>query len=134
MGFGFYHYNRLPIPKVSRQVPVASNIAKAIRDLRELFPGDGVVITSKEVLESYRASKYTNYTGSEKATPHSVIVFPSSTEDVVRIVKVARKWNIPMVPCGSNTGLEGHTANVSSHFLVLVRPSNRISFKITVSA
>ena len=40
---------------------------------------------------------------------HSIIVYPQSTEDVVKIVNVATKYKIPVVPYASATSLEGHT-------------------------
>ncbi|TDL17853.1 hypothetical protein BD410DRAFT_753866 [Rickenella mellea] len=40
---------------------------------------------------------------------HSVVVFPGSTEDVVQIVKVARKFKMPIIPYSGGTSLEGHT-------------------------
>jgi hypothetical protein len=47
--------------------------------------------------------------------PHSVVVYPDSTEDVVKIVNVARKYRMPIVPYSGGTSLEGHFAGVSTH-------------------
>jgi D-lactate dehydrogenase (cytochrome) len=37
------------------------------------------------------------------------IVYPRSTEDVVRLVKIASKHAIPLIPYCAGTSLEGHT-------------------------
>lgn len=43
---------------------------------------------------------------------HSVVVYPRSTEDVVKIVNISRKWRIPITPYSGGTSLEGHTSGV----------------------
>ncbi|KAI0029367.1 FAD-linked oxidase-like protein [Vararia minispora EC-137] len=45
---------------------------------------------------------------------HSVVVYPESTEDVVKIVKVANKYRVPVVPYAAGTSLEGHLNGSSS--------------------
>lgn len=42
------------------------------------------------------------------ASSPSVVVYPSSTEDVVKIVKVAGKYKMPVIPYSGATSLEGH--------------------------
>lgn len=44
---------------------------------------------------------------------HSVVVYPSTTEDVVKIVKVATKSRMPIIPYSGGTSLEGNTRGVS---------------------
>ncbi|KAJ3516864.1 hypothetical protein NMY22_g14101 [Coprinellus aureogranulatus] len=39
---------------------------------------------------------------------HTVIVRPQTTEDVVKIVKIANKYRMPVVPYSGATSLEGH--------------------------
>lgn len=45
---------------------------------------------------------------------HSVIVYPISTEDVVKIVKIAVKYRMPIIPYSGGTSLEGHTRGHSN--------------------
>jgi FAD/FMN-containing dehydrogenase len=47
--------------------------------------------------------------------PHSVVVYPDSTEDVVKIVNLARKYRMPIIPYSGGTSLEGHFAGVRNH-------------------
>lgn len=44
---------------------------------------------------------------------HSVVFYPSSTEDVVRMVKIATKYRMPVIPYSGATSLEGQTRSVS---------------------
>ncbi len=46
-------------------------------------------------------------------SPHSVVAYPESTEDVVKIVKIASKHRMPITPYSGATNLEGHTRGVS---------------------
>ena len=43
----------------------------------------------------------------------SVVVWPQSTEDVVKIMKTAVKYRMPVIPYSGGTSLEGHTRGVS---------------------
>lgn len=93
-----------------------SDLTHAISDLHQAFRGTDRVLTDSEVLKTYGLPKYTTYIGSEDARPHGVVVLPLSTEDVVAIVSIARKWGVPIVPLGNGTSLEGHTGGVSGPF------------------
>ena len=44
----------------------------------------------------------------------SVVVYPKSTADVVKIVKTAVKYRMPVIPYSGATSLEGHFRAVSS--------------------
>ena len=39
---------------------------------------------------------------------HSVVVYPNSTADVVKVMKIANKYRMPIVPYAGGTSLEGH--------------------------
>jgi FAD/FMN-containing dehydrogenase len=41
-------------------------------------------------------------------------VHPKSTEDVVKIVNIARKYRVPIVPYSGATSLEGHFSGVDA--------------------
>ena len=43
----------------------------------------------------------------------AVVVYAESTEDVVKIVKIAKKYRIPITPWSGGTSLEGHVTAVS---------------------
>jgi len=68
---------------------------------------------------------------------HSVIVYPENTEDVVKIVKIANKYKMPLVPYSGATSLEGHLRGVreqSTYFAVLTNifgSTPRVAFAST---
>lgn len=43
-----------------------------------------------------------------KASPPDVVVFPESTEDVRTIISIASRYDVPVIPYGLGTSLEGH--------------------------
>eukprot|EP00026_Physarum_polycephalum_P003196 Phypoly_transcript_03206.p1 GENE.Phypoly_transcript_03206~~Phypoly_transcript_03206.p1 ORF type:complete len:546 (+),score=76.96 Phypoly_transcript_03206:855-2492(+) len=43
------------------------------------------------------------------APPPNAIVYPMTTEEVAAIVKLCGKYNVPIIPYGAGTSLEGHT-------------------------
>ena len=66
------------------------------------------------------------YDGSiEKGRPDCV-VFPRSTEDVVRIVKVATEHKLPVVGRGAGTGLSGGTIATEGGLMVAFARMNKI--------
>ena len=41
-------------------------------------------------------------------SPHAVVVHANSTEDVVKVVKIANTHRVPVVPYAAGTSLEGN--------------------------
>jgi D-lactate dehydrogenase (cytochrome) len=99
------------------QYGTPSDFQSAIRDLISLFPSPdhgsssrhSIVSTDPDVLDTHGMSPF--LLSHEKSSP-SVVVFPQSTEDVVKIVGVANKWKMPIIPYSGGTSLEGHTLGV----------------------
>ncbi|KAI9430533.1 FAD-binding domain-containing protein [Lactarius indigo] len=83
------------------------DFARAIEELRASFVGEAVTIAPDELV-AHGFSPNCHHPG----LPHSVVVYPTSTEDVVKIVNVARKYRMPIVPYAGGTSLEGHFAGV----------------------
>src|SRR2546421_12150544 len=48
----------------------------------------------------------------DRSTPE-IVAMPACTEDVVAIVKIATRYNAPIVPRGAATGLRGGAITVS---------------------
>lgn len=46
------------------------------------------------------------------SSPHSLIARVKSTEDVVKVVKISRKYRIPVTAYSGGTSLEGHFGGV----------------------
>src|SRR6266853_5822724 len=71
-----------------------------IRSLKALLP-KGQVFTDRASIVSYEVDA-----GMDRGMPEG-IVFPRSTEDIVRIVRWATEHAIPLVARGAGTGLSG---------------------------
>lgn len=46
--------------------------------------------------------------------PHTVVVYPACTEDVVKVVKIANKYRMPVIPYSGATSIEGQFLGVRS--------------------
>ncbi|ESK96801.1 fad-binding [Moniliophthora roreri MCA 2997] len=97
---------------------------QAIEELREAFKHDPeAVATDPEELRIHGFSENDYLPG----TPHTVVVYPLSTEDVVKIVKIATKYRMPITPYSGATSLEGHTrGSASGSICVDVSHMNKI--------
>ncbi|KAK7049393.1 D-lactate ferricytochrome c oxidoreductase [Paramarasmius palmivorus] len=91
-----------------RGYATAREVQVAIEKLKAAFPDEGRVSTDPEDLKVHGSSENSYH----PASPHSVVVRPLSTEDVVTIVKIANECVMPMVVYSGATSLEGHYSGV----------------------
>jgi len=77
---------------------------RAIAELRETFPSEDAVTIDPEDLHVHGYSENDYHPGSL----HTVVVYPHSTEDVVKIVEIANKYKMPITPYSGATSLEGN--------------------------
>jgi len=93
--------------------------ASLLRDLDSLL-GPGNVLHQKEDLVLYE------YDGSvEKGRP-DVVVFPHTSEEVSRIVKLAAEHQVPIVGRGAGTGLSGGALARGGGVMIVFARMNRI--------
>lgn len=103
---------KLPQPETSSNAisyGTKEDVQRAIAELKQALPKEGAVNTDPNVLQMYGSSDKSYH----PASPHSVVVRPETTDDVVAIVDVARKYRVPIVPYSGATSLEGHFSGVS---------------------
>jgi D-lactate dehydrogenase (cytochrome) len=84
----------------------------AIREIEGLYMARGLgdrVSTDVEDLETHGVSDWSHH---EAARP-TVVVWVTSTDEVVEVVKVAKKHRVPITPFSGGTSLEGHFSSVS---------------------
>jgi D-lactate dehydrogenase (cytochrome) len=55
-----------------------------------------------------------------------VVCFPSTTQDVVAIVGISQRFNLPVIPFGAGTSLEGHVHAVRGGITINLREMNRV--------
>ncbi|KAJ7879579.1 FAD-linked oxidase-like protein [Mycena olivaceomarginata] len=98
--------------KQATQTPkygTAEDFKLAAKELKEALPPGSyprtlrAVSTDNADLVIHGGSPYHYHDG----IPHSVVVYPESTEDVVKVVKIANKYRMPVVPYSGATSLEG---------------------------
>src|SRR5271166_1262219 len=61
----------------------------------------------------------------ERSVP-DVVVFPTSTEHVVEIVKLCERHDVPFVPRGAGTSLAGGTLTIGGGVMVCLTRMKRI--------
>jgi glycolate oxidase subunit GlcD len=81
-------------------------VKEAVAKLRAILP-ERFVLTSSTDLALYECDAETL----DLARP-DIVVLPSTTEEVSRIMKVAAQYNIPITPRGAGTGLSGGATTV----------------------
>jgi D-lactate dehydrogenase (cytochrome) len=55
-----------------------------------------------------------------------IVCFPTSTEEIVEIVTICRRFGVPIVPFGAGTSLEGHVHALRGGVCIDMRDMNRI--------
>ncbi|CAN5501471.1 FAD-binding oxidoreductase [soil metagenome] len=92
----------------------------ALTKLKSIFPGDRL-LTDESSFQHYGR----DWTKHFDIKP-SAIVFPLSTDDVVRVVKFARAEKIGLVPSGGRTGLSGGACALNGEIVVSFEKMNRV--------
>jgi D-lactate dehydrogenase (cytochrome) len=55
-----------------------------------------------------------------------VVCFPTTTEEVVEIVRISARYQLPVVPFGAGTSLEGHVQALRGGITIDLRQMNRV--------
>jgi D-lactate dehydrogenase (cytochrome) len=77
----------------------------AIKELETIFSDkEGRVSTDKEDLEAHGISDWSYH----EAKMPTVVVWAESTDEVKKVVDIARKYKVPITPFSGGTSLEGH--------------------------
>ena len=87
-------------------------LQSAIQELQNTFTEEHVVETNPNVLQQYGSSDNSYH----PSAPHSVAIRVQSTEDVVKVVNISRKYRVPIIAYSGATSLEGHYSGVSYPF------------------
>jgi len=99
------------------------------KSIKEFLP-DGRIIKGPRVPDRYRFDALRPYRPYPKLRKRgyipSVLVRPQSTEEVLHIVRVARKLRAPLVPYGAGTGLMGAAIAVRGGIMVDTSLMNQI--------
>lgn len=78
---------------------------QAAMEIADSLKDEDVVSYDEDVIENHGHSEWS--TSSTKERPVAV-VYPRSTEDVVMIARICSEHNVPMVPFGAGSSVEGN--------------------------
>jgi len=104
------------VPTLSTQ----SRTPALAEELQAIAGEDGVVSKPDELLV-YECDAYTL----EKNLP-SAVVLPRTTEQVVAIIKLCARHNLPFIPRGAGTGLSGAVLAVTGGVMIALSRMNKI--------
>jgi glycolate oxidase len=102
-------------------VSVVSLFMTDLADRLRSIVGRDAVLTSPSELLTYECDGYTI----EKKTP-DVVVFPTTTEQVVRVVRLCGELGLPFLPRGAGTSLAGGCLPVGGGVMVTLTRMKRI--------
>ncbi|GES57819.1 D-lactate dehydrogenase [Aspergillus terreus] len=101
-----------------------SNLQAAWADFVEIL-GKENVSTENTDLEMHSGSDWSSYSRKANEKPF-LVLYPSSTEEVSRIMKVCHQRLIPVTPYSGGTSLEGHFAPTRGGVCIDFRRMDRI--------
>ncbi len=105
----------------TQPVPTATPVSQPLLDrFREIVGDDGLLYNPEELLV-YECDGYVV----EKKAP-DVVVFPTSTEQVVAIVKLCNEFDVPFVPRGAGTSLAGGCLPVGGGVMITLTRMRQI--------
>jgi D-lactate dehydrogenase (cytochrome) len=58
--------------------------------------------------------------------PPAIVCFPHTTDEVAAIVTISARWQVPLVPFGAGTSLEGHVNAIHGGICLDLREMNRV--------
>ncbi|KDN41676.1 hypothetical protein K437DRAFT_258163 [Tilletiaria anomala UBC 951] len=88
----------------------AYNFDAAIKELQSFLPEDRLSFEESE-RETHGHSSWSYH----PSHPHAAVVYPIDVSEVVRIVKIAGKHKVPLVPYAGGTSLEAHYSAPDPH-------------------
>ena len=91
-----------------------------INELRNIVGADAVVAEEQELLV-YECDAYTL----QKNLP-TAVVLPATTEEVVAVVKLCKRLQLPIIPRGAGTGLSGAVLAVDGGVMIALTRMNRV--------
>ena len=96
-------------------------VPQAFLDALEARFGAAQYSSSQAVREQHGRDE-----GSLQAPPPSAVVFAESTQDVSFVVKLASEYNVPIIPYGAGSSLEGHLLAIQGGISLDVSRMNQV--------
>ncbi|KAI9491529.1 hypothetical protein BDB00DRAFT_766871 [Zychaea mexicana] len=110
LGAGYYYYNNNNNNNnvaIAKSQPTTqstqSAIQQAFHELQKVLPSEHVTVDE----ETLQLHGYSNNSYHNEGSPN-IVVYPTNTQEVVQIVKIANTLNVPIIAFSGGTSLEGH--------------------------
>src|SRR3954454_13812448 len=107
---------KMPTPDAA----VLTRRREIVEALREIVPGEGVIVETDE-LRAYESDGLTAY-----QTLPMVVVLPSTTEQVSRVLKYCNEIGVKVVPRGAGTSLSGGALPLADGIILGLGKFNKI--------
>ncbi|EJD00218.1 FAD-binding domain-containing protein [Fomitiporia mediterranea MF3/22] len=100
----------------------SEDIQPLLLELHNALVDTDAVSTHTSDLEAFSQSKYPQYTG----VPHALVVHVRTTDEVVKVVRLASKYRVPIVPYSAGTSLEGNVSGNKKSICIDLSRMNQI--------
>jgi D-lactate dehydrogenase (cytochrome) len=97
----------------------AERIGPAIAELKRLFGPRATDATAVREHHSHGESYHPS------ALP-DVVCYPATTDEVAEVVRISQRFQVPVIPFGAGTSLEGHVHAIRGGITIDLREMNRI--------
>jgi len=107
------------LPLTQGQPPAGAVTREVVRELERAL-GKERVLSTREELIAYE------FDGTIERGKPQAVVFPESTEDVAAAVRVAHRFDVPVIPRGAGTGLSGGAVAAVGGVIIAMARMKRI--------
>jgi glycolate oxidase len=112
------------VPPVVTTSPVYTRLTETRK--AEIVEQLGTIVGARYVLHStYDLMMYEYDASIERGKP-DIVVLPASAEEIAAIVKLAQRYQLPVVPRGAGTGLSGGAIPIHGGIVIVFARMNRI--------
>jgi D-lactate dehydrogenase (cytochrome) len=98
---------------------VSDAVALAVSDLKTLL---GARASDADAVREHHSHGESYH----PPAPPDVVCFPASTDEVVHIVRISRRYQLPIVPFGAGSSLEGHVQALRGGITIDLRGMNHV--------
>ena len=91
----------------------------AVSELKQLLGSRASDVAAVREHHSHGESYHT-------PAPPAIVCFPHTTGEVAAIVTTSARWQVPLVPFGAGTSLEGHVNAIHGGICLDLREMNRV--------
>ena len=92
---------------------------KQIAELQEIVGADNCLTAAADRLTHA-------YDATQRRHPPEVVLYPNSTDEVSRIMRLAHAWRLPVTPRGAGSGFSGGSLPVAGGIVLVLTRMNRI--------